>query len=207
MEFNREMAGQFQIEVNYERIMADSVAQTDVPLITVTGVEVEHGRIAVEALTAVEVQAQQTEQLSLLDINDLPQQLVLKTTNPILLAYKYVHTEAPRLTLRMVRHQEIEVQLAAIENAHYQSLITRDGLVVTTARFIVRNSRRQFLRLDLPPQSQIWSVFVDGKSEKPAHASDADDAILIKLINSATGFPVDIVYATPTQEMASYGTY
>ncbi len=208
MEFTQEMEGQFRVEVNYERIMADSQAQTDVPTIKVGGAEVEHGRIAVEALTAVEVQASETEHLSSLDINELPRQLVLKTTNPILLAYKYVHAEPPfKLVLKITRHQEIDVQVAAIETANYQTLFTRDGLAVTTARFRVRNSRRQFLRLELPAGSEVWSVFVDSAAEKPALAGDAKGtAVLIKMINSATGFPVEIVYATKVEGMDQMGS-
>jgi len=170
---------------------------------------VEHGRIAVEALSAVEVRATAAEQLSSLDVNELPQQLVLKTTNPILLAYKYVHAEPPyRLALKITRHREIDVQVAAIEKAHYSTLYTRDGLAVSTARFHVRNSRRQFLRLELPPESEIWSVFVDGKAEKPAEAeaSENGSAVLIKMINSASGFPVEIIYATRVASMGYMGT-
>ena len=207
LEFNREMDGQFRIEVAYERLMNDGGAEFEVPTLQVSNAEVAHGRIAVEALTAVEVQASTTEQLSSLDINELPQQLVLKTTNPILLAYKYVGAEPPaRLALRMIRHRQIDVQVAAIEDAHYQSLITRDGLAVTKARFLVRNSRRQFLRLDLPEHSQVWSAFVDGQAEKPARAGDNPAAVLIKLINSASGFPVEIVYAAPVQTLELSGT-
>ena len=106
------------------------------------------------------------------------------------------------------------MQVAAIERADYKTLLTRDGLSVTTARLIVRNSRRQFLRLALPPGSQVWSVFVDGKPEKPAYASgDAargaegdGSAILVRMINSAKGFPVDIVYATPVEGIEHLGT-
>jgi hypothetical protein len=75
---------------------------------------------------------------------------------------------------------------------------------------MVRNSQRQFLRLTLPPDSQVWSVFVDGKPEKPAFATDGikenGSAVLVKMINSARGFPVDIVYATPIQEIDGLGT-
>lgn len=211
IEFTREMEGQFRIEVNYERIMAREASETTVPTISVTGAEVEHGRIAIEALTAVEVRAATVEQLSNLDINELPQQLVLKTTNPILLAYRYVSARPPfELALKITRHREIDVQVAVIERAEYKTLLTRDGLSVTTARMIVRNSRRQFLRLQLPPNSQVWSVFVDGKPEKPAYASDDaggnGSAILIRMINSAEGFPVDIVYATPVEGIEHLGT-
>jgi hypothetical protein len=203
------MEGQFRLEVNYERIMADGEPEPRVPTVSVADAEVEHGRIAVEALSAVEVRATTADQLSSVDVNELPQQLVLKTTNPILLAYKYVHAEPPyRLALKITRHQEIDVQVAAIETAHYSTLYTRDGLAVSTARFQVRNSRRQFLRLELPPESEIWSVFVDGKAEKPAEAESANDgsAVLIKMINSATGFPVEIIYATRIAPMTFMGT-
>ncbi len=209
IEFTQEMEGQFRLEVNYERIMADGEPEPRVPTVSVADAEVEHGRIAVEALSAVEVRAATVEQLSTLDVNELPQQLVLKTTNPILLAYKYVHAEPPyRLALRITRHRELDVQVAAIENASYSTLYTRDGLAVSTARFDVRNSRRQFLRLELPPQSEIWSAFVDGKAEKPARADGAEDgsAVLIKMINSASGFPVEIVYATRVDAMGFMGT-
>lgn len=211
LEFTREMDGQFRIEVNYEKIMESDTPETMVPTVTVAAAEVEHGRIAVEALTAVEVLATATDHLSTLDFNELPQQLVLKTTNPILLAYRYVHAIPPfRLALKITRHEQIDVQVAAVEQASYTSLFTRDGLAVTTARLIVRNSRQQFLRLQLPAGSQVWSVFVDGKPEKPAYAADAGEgteaAVLIKMINAAEGFPVDIVYATPAPAVKSIGS-
>ncbi len=209
--FTQEMEGQFRIEVNYERIMLDSEAEAPVPTISVADAEVEHGRIAVEALTAVEVQPSAAEQLSSVDINELPRQLVLKTTNPILLAYKYVHAQPPfRLTLKITRHKEIDVQTAAIEQAHYRTLYTPDGLAVTTARFTVRNSRRQFLRLELPQGWDVWSAFVDSKPEKPAHATngtaDGSQAILLKMINSVNGFPVELVYATRLDKMGFSGS-
>jgi len=212
VEFTQEMTGQFRIEVNYEKILNEKNTSTNnseltVPTLTVLGTEVQHGRIAIEALTALEVQTAQSQQLSSLDINELPQQLVLKTTNPILLAFKYVNTETPHiLKLSMTRHQELDVQVAAIESASYQTLITNDGLSITTATFSVRNSRRQFLRLNLPENSEVWSVFVDGKAEKPAMASSTEkSAILIKMLNSVSGFPVVVVYATSIDKIGLFG--
>jgi hypothetical protein len=208
------MEGQFRIEVNYERIAADAESELSVPTLRVIGAEVEQGRVAVEALAAVEVQVARAEQLSSLDPSDLPQQLVLKTTNPILLAYKYVHTDPPYvLALRITRHSEVAVQSAAIDRATYQTLFTRDGLAVTTARFMVRNNRKQFLRIRLPEGAEVWSATVAGRPEKPAISSSSDDAgagseapeILIKVINSIQGFPVELVYATPLDTMGSFG--
>jgi len=77
--FTQEMEGQFRLDVEYERIMVDSEAAVEVPTLAVRGAEVEQGRLAVEALSAVEVQASTKSQLTDLDVNDLPQQLVLRT--------------------------------------------------------------------------------------------------------------------------------
>jgi hypothetical protein len=214
VEFTQEMDGQFRIEANYERIAADTDAELPVPTLSVVGAEVEQGRIAVEALAAVEVQVARSDQLSSVDPSELPQQLVLKTTNPILLAYKYVHTDPPyELALQITRHPEVTVQSASIDQAHYQTLFTQDGLAVTTARFTVRNNRKQFLRVRLPEGAQVWSATVAGRPEKPAISAEPGDSndgtgrpeILIKVINSIEGFPVELVYATPLPKMGGLG--
>lgn len=210
IEFTQEMEGQFRIEVVYERITADAEAEVAVPTLSVVGAEVEQGRIAVEALAAVEVQVATVQQLSSLDPSELPHQLILKTTNPILLGYKYVHVDPPyELVLRMTRHRGVDVQTAAIDRADYRTLFTADGLAVTTAYFSVRNSRKQFLRVRLPQGADLWSAAVDGKPEKPAIASNGPNGaapeILVKVINSTQGFPVELIYATPVAEMGRLG--
>jgi hypothetical protein len=206
VEFTQDMEGDFRIELTYERILPDGSA-VDVPSIRVRGAEVEQGRIAVEARSAVEIRPSVTEELSPLDVNELPRQLVLRATNPILLAYKYVQADPPhRLALDVKRHRVLGTQEAVIDRAEYKTLFTRDGLFVTMAHFTVRNARKQFLRVALPEGSEVWSVFVDGKSEQPALSDNTEEeeaedsagaAVLIKILNSSQGFPVQLVYATP----------
>jgi hypothetical protein len=205
-QFTQPMDGSFRLELSYERIIVDTEAEVEVPILIVRGAEVAQGRIAVEALSAVEVQAGATGQLSVLDVGELPQQLVLRTTNPILMAYKYAG-DPGRLTLKVTRHEVLSVQEAAIDEAHYQTLFTRDGLAVTTAHFVVRNSRKQFLRLALPKDTDVWSVFVDGQLEKPAKAEDGrTNSVLIKIVNSTRGFPVQLIYATKSSRIGRIGT-
>ena len=211
VEFTQDMEGQLRIEVAYERITTDGESELSVPTLNVLGAEVEQGQIAVEALSAVEVRVAAAEQLSSLDPAELPQQMILKTTNPILLAYKYVHVDPPfALALRVTRHREVAVQSAAIDRADYRTLFTRDGLAVTTARFTVRNSRKQFLRVRLPEGAEVWSAAVGGKPEKPAIADSNGSnghapEILIKVLNSLEGFPVELIYTTPTSEFGRFG--
>jgi hypothetical protein len=171
LEFTQDMEGHFKIDLSYERILGGDEAEVGASTVRVRGADVEQGRIAVEASSAVEVLPSVAEELSPIDVGELPRQLVLQTTNPILLAFKYVRAEPePRLALTVTRHRVVDVQEAAIDTAEYKTLFTRDGLSVTTARFVVRNARKQFLRIELPANSEVWSVFVAGRAEKPALA-------------------------------------
>jgi hypothetical protein len=210
--FTQEMEGEFRLELTYERILSEAQGESQVnaPTPRVRGAEVEQGRIAVEALSAVEVRPVVAEQLTAVDVAELPQQLILRTTHPILTAFKYLHADPPhRLSLGLTRHRLAGVQEAAIERADYRTLYTRDGLQVTTAEFTLRNSRKQFLRLRLPKGAVVWSAFVDGRPEKPAVSegkNGADPAVLIKIINSTAGFPVQLVYATQGPGFGSLGS-
>ena len=225
VEFTQEMEGQFRLELNYEFLLASGDGEGDpgssppqeatgassrrvaVPSISVLDAEVEQGRLAVEALSAVEVQPAQVERLTPLDLGELPRQLVLRTTNPILLAYKYVRPPY-RLDLEITPHELVELQPAAIDQAHYRTLFTRDGLAVTTARFTVRNSGEQFLRLRLPTGSKVWSTFVDGRAVKPARSVDEEGVAwhLVKIIHSTRDFPVEMIFETPAPPISGLGT-
>ncbi len=212
VEFTQEMEGDFRLELSYERILIDDGGEVEVPRLSIRGAEVEQGRIAVEARSAVEIRPSATDQLSPLDISELPRQLILRATNPILLAYKYVHADPPhRLALEVSRHKMLGTQEAVIDRAEYHTLFTRDGLYVTLARFDVKNSRKQFLRVELPSDSEVWSVFVNGKAEQPALSRGNEEgdeeklAVLIKILNSTEGFPVQVVYATPGSRIRTLG--
>jgi hypothetical protein len=204
VEFTQEMEGDFRIEATYERLLGENAAEVDAGTLHVRGAEVEQGRIAVEAASAVEVAPLVVEELSPIDLRELPRQLVLRTSHPILHAFRYVRAEpAPRLSLGVTRHETASVQEAVIDRGEHRTLFTRDGLAVTTTRFTVRNTRKQFLRVALPQGSEVWSVFVAGRAEKPAIA---ESGFLIKIVSSSEGFPVELVYSTKIPSIGALGS-
>jgi hypothetical protein len=204
IELTQEIEGDFRIEASYERLLEGGAAEVDAGILHVRGAEVEQGRIAVEAASAVEVAPSLVSELSPLDVSELPRQLVLRTSHPILHAFRYLRAEpAPRLSLAFARHETASVQEAIVDRAEHRTLFTRDGLAVTTSRFLVRNTRRQFLRIALPEGSEIWSVFVAGQAEKPAVA---DAAFLIRIVSGNEAFPVEVVHATPIPRMGRLGS-
>ena len=72
-------------------------------------------------------------------------------------------------------------------------------MAITRARYDVRNNIKQFLRVALPEDAEVWSAEVGGKVVKPARDGEKG-AVLIPLFKSVeTGrvldtFPVELVY-------------
>lgn len=193
LSFTREMEGAVKVELVWERVLAPGDLELEVPLVHVVGAVLEHGRLAIEALSAVEVKELEASRVMRVDVQELPQKLVLRTTNPILLAYHYVHADPPAaLKLSVKRHAEVAVQVATIDEGHHRTLWTRDGVALTRARYLVRNRGRQFLRVTLPDGATVWSAELAGQPVKPA--SDEKGAILVPLLNASEPFEVVLVY-------------
>jgi hypothetical protein len=204
--FTQELEGTLRIEVAYELVLGGGQEKVTVPAIHVNGADMEQGRLAVEALTAVEVQPADSNRVIPLDVQELPRQLTLRTTNPILLAYKYVHTEPPfSLVLEVKHHAEMQVQVAAIDRASYQTLVTRHGLALSRVVYQIRNRRKQFLKVVLPEESELWSAMLSSHPVKPARG-DQESVVLVPLLKSAAPFQVEIVYATAIPGMGFSGS-
>lgn len=208
IELTQPMEGRFRVEVVCERITGHE-EELEVPLLGAPGAEVERGRVGVEALAPFQVDARAVERLSPVDPSELPDQLLLRTDNPILHAYRYAQADpAPRFTVGITRHTEIETPHAVVDEASYRTLYTRDGVAVTTARFMVRNRRQQFLRVALPDGSEVWSARVDGRAQTPALEAGSDEdapIVLLNIVSAAEAFPVEIVYATGVPALGAFG--
>ncbi|AKF05341.1 hypothetical protein [Sandaracinus amylolyticus] len=203
LSFTQEMEGDVHVELRWERIVAAGETELDAPMAHVEGADVEQGRVAIEATAAVEVEPARAEGLSPVEVSELPEELVVRSESPVLLAYRWAHASpAPRLALRVARHRRAELREAAIDDATYRTLVTSDGLAVTVATWMVRNEREQFLRVALPAGSELWSARVGGRAETPAIAGDV---LMIGVVRAEGAFPVEIVYATPIARLGALG--
>jgi hypothetical protein len=207
--FTQEMEGDLRIELRWERMGAAGETDVSAPIAHVEGADVEQGRIAIEATAAVEVSARDAQGLSPMDVGELPEDLVLRSASPILLAFRYAHaTPAPSLALAVARHTELTLRDASIDEATYRTLVTNDGLAVTTVTWTVRNLGLQFLRIALPSGADVWAARVNGRTETPALASEEDASapeILLTVPRSAEPFTVELTYATPVARVGLLG--
>lgn len=200
--------GNYALNLSFERKIGEGSVVAQIPWVKGTGVEREKGFFGLAASTNVELAVNKTENVTLIDVKELPPSIWSSTTSPILLAFKYLKHPFS-IEIDVTKHEELPVLVAAIDSASYTTLQTDDGKSLTKAVYQVRNNVKQFLHLVLPKDATLWSAFVASKPVKPA--KDKNGAILIPLEKSQmqgeslTQFPVEIVYLDQTPRMRLVG--
>jgi len=151
-------------------------------------VERETGYVVVASREDVELKLPESggyEKLTPVDEKEIPADYKQGITLPILMAFRYL--EHPyKLKLAARRHEGASVVVAVIESAKLDTTVTEEGHVMTDLVCQVRNSREQYLTLELPKDAEIWHAFVAGKTVSPL--KEAEQGVLkTKLPIAAAG--------------------
>lgn len=147
-----------------------------------------------------------------MQINKLPEPL-LKTTHdlkrPILRAFRYTYIGSHYLLpLQLGRYQT--TSSTKISEAHYETLIGKQGGVYTQVSYEVENTQSQLLEIKLPKGSQVISVIVgdqlDGQARERARTARlGQDSILVSLIKSDTPFNIKLQYSYESKPLGFWG--
>ncbi|MEW6685280.1 MAG: hypothetical protein AB1393_03630 [Candidatus Edwardsbacteria bacterium] len=196
-----EVKGSYWLSLSYEKVLEGTSATLEIPEIKVLEVEREKGFIGIEARTNVEIKTSGISgSIEQADVKELPQSVWGMTTNPVLLGYKYLK-HPYSVSIEVIKHEGLPVLVATIDQASFTTLFTEDGKSITRAVYHIRNNLQQFVTIDLPESSQVWSSFVSGRPVKPTKG-DKENKILVQLERSKPGegdmrpFPVEVVYLT-----------
>jgi hypothetical protein len=203
---SNEVIGDYVLNVTYEKPTGTAVAGGEpAPILRAVDVVREKGHIGVVALANVELSAPKLDGATAIDVRELPPQMLAMTSQPILLAFRYV-AEKFDIPLAIKKHEDVSVLVTLVDSAVITTMQTVDGRRITKVIYNVRNNRQQFLRLAMPEGVDIWSASVSGKSIRPA--KDEQKRILIPLVRSEgassglAAFPVEIVYVEKTADAA-----
>jgi len=168
----------------------------------------ETGFLGVELNTSAEVTLAESEGVEKVPPQKLPDQLIRKSAKPLIMGFKYLR-HPYHLSLDIQKHEKIAVPVATINSANIVTLFTEDGKVVHRLIYQVRNSAKQFLEIQLPEGSDVWSVFVDNK---PVEASvNKQRKLLVPLIrsrevnNQLQTFPVEVIMALSGERFSWWG--
>jgi hypothetical protein len=199
VQLNYEAEGSYNMTLEMEKVLGDDKnLKASAPLVTPIGVERSKGFVGVQALGTLELASGKVEGASPVDVRTLPPSILGVTSQPVLLGYKYLGTDA-NIPIEIYRHEEVDVLVTLLDQLDATTMFTEDGRRITSVRYDVRNNRRQFLRLELPKKAELWSASVAGRSVQPAAAGDGRLLIPLVRSQSAAGgnlaaFAVEVVY-------------
>ena len=192
--------GAYPLTLEMERLVGEGDVTAAVPMPIPLGVERSKGWVGVQALGNLEISGGDVAGASPVDVRSLPGAILGITSQPVLLGYKYLGSDAS-IPLQVTQHDDVDVLVTLLDQAQATTMWTPDGRRLTSVRYQVRNNRKQFLRLSLPDNAELWSASVGGRAVQPAQAGDG--RVLIPLLRSQdTGgalaaFQVEVVYVEP----------
>lgn len=151
------------------------------------GVERLQNHVVLENLTADEVAAVTMDDVAPIPVAAVPEGLSEAVRRQAAAAYR-IHGDAPSLVWqRRVRQQEAGLE-ATIILADHTTVIHADGRYRARAIYRIRNSTLQFLELELPTGSRIWSVQISYQPVRPAELQrDGRTVTLLPLQKTSVG--------------------
>ncbi|MFH0925829.1 MAG: hypothetical protein V1872_09440 [bacterium] len=202
-----EHKGIFWLTIGYEKNLLEATSRFSFSTIETLKAVKEIGYLGLELKSSAEVKVIQHDGLEKLTVQKLPQQLFNKSLKPLIHGFKYLK-HPYSLELDIQRHPKVTEALAVIDSANAVSFFTEDGKIVNRIVYEVRNQLRQYLKIQLPEQAEVWSVFV---GDKPAEPAREKDMLYIQLIRSQQEggglkpFKVEMVYYQKDKPFSNYG--
>jgi hypothetical protein len=196
-QLNFQALGAYALTLDLEEVLPPGSGSFDVPIVQPLGVERSKGFVGIQAMGNLELLPGAVQGAAPVDVRTLPATIVGATAQPVLLGFKYLGTSAT-IPLSASEHEEVDVLVTLLDSADATTMFTPDGRRLTSVTYQVRNNRRQFLRLTLPANAQLWSASVAGKAVQPARS--AEGALLVPLVRSQAqggalaAFDVQVVY-------------
>ncbi len=154
------------------------------------GVGYQSGLVAVEGSAELDVDVK--TQLRRVDVGELVD-ADYQPGRRLLGAYEFVG-DRPQVTVNVSRDPAYDLPSAVVQSAELRTFFAPDGANQTHARFSLR-TKALYLEVKLPPNSELWSAFLDGAPLKPQRK---DDRLLVSLPAQDVETPrsLRVVYAT-----------
>ncbi|MBN1694549.1 hypothetical protein JW879_04000 [candidate division WOR-3 bacterium] len=196
--FEYPFEGTKALTVKSEKLLAEETIVANFEGFEVLGAMRESGYVAGEVKSDAEAEVQEFNNIERIDFQKIPYQLSNLSARPILFAFRYVRHPF-NMVVRITKYEKEEALTSFIDLAKGITLFMEDGKMVHQVTFTMQNLWDQFLKISLPADVSIWSVYVNGKREK---ASKGDDGrVLIPLARSERGydgsltpFDIELIY-------------
>jgi hypothetical protein len=161
-------SGTVGVAVDFQQPLADQEPKNlPLPIVRADGVAYQSGLLAVEGSPELDVQVAPTGARGV-DVGELAD-AEYQPGRRLLGAYGFVGDDAQiqaEVKVSVARHPGYPLYGAIVQEAALRTLLSADGLALTDATLALR-AKAVVLEIRLPPQSRLWSAYLDGKPVLP----------------------------------------
>lgn len=180
------------------------------PLFAFTGAQRETGELLVEGIGAMELKAKESGGLRCMDVREANAITRSLSHFPLQAAFRYNRraTDAPTLELEWQQFSDADVLSAVAERATVTTLTNVEGRSLTEVTLRIRNHAQPFVKVELPPGSQLVTAEVEGQTVKPVEGADGSRVPLLRAgMNASGAYTVSFVYLSTGTRFGKTGSY
>jgi hypothetical protein len=207
--FDSPVEGTFIFDILSERLVESKRSDIRFDGFRIIDAIRETGYIGAEKKSTAEAEPALIDKLDRIDIKDLPYELVSMSRRPLLFGYRYLR-HPYKLGMSITRHEELPTMSTVIDLASVITVVLEDGKTLTRVNYKIRNTWKQFLKLGLPEDSEVWTVYVASKRENASR--NAEGKIMVPLARSQSkgeelqSFNVDLIYFSKGETLGAWGS-
>jgi hypothetical protein len=192
----------FGVRLYYEKTETKANFIYQSPHIQPQKVERFEELIAVGSGSNVEIREENCEKMERRDVRFLPEQIQRVAKSNALFYYK-AKGLGYKLRFNVKSHENAAVLKMRIKRVDVDSVITKEGTVMTKIKYYVQNNQEQYLKIQIPEKSKLLSAFLSGKEVQPT----IDNDYYLIPITKSTGktFPVEIAFLTEKETFRQVG--
>jgi len=198
VELHSPVLNNFQLNVNTEKkfssVKVGEKNAIEVPTIRALDIFNESGYLSISKSSNLQVEAEE-KNLEPIDTKELPSTI---NRNQSVLAFRYL-SHPYTLKLNATKHEYEKVLDTIVNQAHFDIVLSKEGVAKSEGVFRIQNTNRQSLKLIMPEGTdKIYSVFISGKKASISKGSFEEEKIIMlpKNITPGKEFTLRIIYQT-----------
>ena len=192
-------SGEIRLAVSFEQRYEQKEPQGLVlPLLTAEGVEHQSVLVGVEG--SAELDLNVATKARVVDVGEVQGDVAYTVSRRLVGAYGYVGTQS-EIKVDVLRRKSYILPAALIQRAELVTRVSQGGRSQSVARYDLK-TKATLLEIRLPPESELWTIFLDGEPTKP---QKQDGSLLLTLPAQAKSVArrLQIVYEATDAQGAS----
>ncbi|OGX50871.1 MAG: hypothetical protein A2267_01420 [Omnitrophica WOR_2 bacterium RIFOXYA12_FULL_38_10] len=208
IELHSPILNQFVLNVSLENklpsVTTDNKISINIPPVKVLDVFNESGVISITKSPNLQVTAEENN-LEPIDSKELPSTM---NKDQSVLAFRYLN-HPYSLSLESTKHEYEKILDTIVNQAHFDIVVSNEGIAKTEGVFKIQNTNRQSLELMMPEGTdKIFSVFISGKKASISKGESPRSKIIMlpKDITPGQEFSLRIIYQSQLRkDFGSFG--